>query len=94
MVALDLESVLHLKLFQLSQTDIYGEQDDEDNLNDGFLDGFRLPRLNIDAFGKRADTYSSFLKPEGTKRKNLAIATHVQANRIIFDDKKQARGKV
>ena len=38
------------------------EKSDESTIENGYLDGFSIPQLNIDSFGSRADTYSSFLK--------------------------------
>ena len=52
------------------------------------------PQLNIDEFGRRADTYTSFLKPVEHSRKNLVIFRHAQAYQVLFNENKKAIGKM
>ena len=65
---------------------------DTDDINNGHLEGFAIPQLNIDSKGRRADTYSSFLKPYENTRTNLVIVRHTKALRVMFDRNNTARG--
>ena len=71
---------------------IFGYKTAADLNAGGKVEGFARPQLNIDAYGRRADVYTSFLKPVMHKRNNLVIVTHAQVHRILFNTNKQARG--
>ena len=73
-------------------TENHDDNEGEQDINNGHLDGFATPQLNIDSLGKRADAYSSFLKAKETARSNLVIVRHAQALKILFDGKNKARG--
>ena len=60
------------------------------DINDGSIEGFELPQLNIDENGRRSDTYSAYLKD--VNRDNLTIITNAQVLRIIFNKHKKAEG--
>ena len=64
------------------------------NDQNGDISGFATPQLNIDQNGKRADTYSSYLKPILKTRENLKIVTGATVYRVLFDEKNVAQGNL
>ena len=63
------------------------------DINDGNVEGFDFTQFNIDEEGRRADTFSTILKPAEKIRDNLVVLKNAQVTRILFNDKKIAKGR-
>ena len=63
------------------------------DINDGNIEGFDFPQLNLNEKGQRADTYSSMLKNALISRNNLVVMRNSQVTKVIFDANGRAKGK-
>ena len=63
-----------------------------DDINNGDIEGFDFPQLNINENGQRSDTFTLMLKKHENSRKNLVVMRNSHVIKVLIENK-QAKGK-
>jgi len=62
-----------------------------DDINNGDIEGFDFPQMNINENGQRSDTFTLMLKKHENSRKNLVVMRNSHVIKVLIENK-QAKG--